>query len=68
MADKICFTRKVLYYLGKGVKRDLLEAEMWYRLAAEQGHDNANKFLKYLEQQIGIVELDSNFVIRLIPD
>lgn len=57
-----------MYYLGKGVARDLDQAAMWYSLAKEQGHRNAARFLTHLEQHQDIVELDSNFTIRLIPE
>jgi TPR repeat protein len=57
-----------MYYLGKGVERDLDKAAMWYSLAKEQGHRNAGRFLKHLEDHQDILELDSNFTIRLIPE
>ena len=56
-----------MYYLGKGVERDLVEAEKWYRLAEEKGYRNAKRFREHLEQHRDIAELDSNFVIHLIP-
>ena len=57
-----------MYYLGKGVERDLEKAAMWYGLAMEQGHRNAKKFLSHLEQHMDIMELDSSFVIHLTSE
>ncbi len=57
-----------MYYLGKGVERDLDKAAMWYELAKQQEHRNAARFLKHLEDHQDILELDSNFTIRLIPE
>ena len=57
-----------MYYLGKGVERDLFKAEMWYRMAEEKGHRNAKRFREHLEQHLDIVELDSNFAVHLIPE
>ena len=34
------------YSQGEGVKEDRVEAVSWYRLAAEQGHQDARKKLK----------------------
>ena len=57
-----------MYYLGKGVERDWPEAERWYRLAMEQGHRHAVQFLKRLEEERNIEELDSTFVIQLVME
>ena len=56
-----------MYYIGRGVEQDLEKAQKWYRMAMDQGHRNARKFLNHLEQYEEIVELDSDFVIKLIP-
>ena len=57
-----------LYFFGKGVERDLDKAAMWYVLAKEQGHQKAAAFLNQLEKHQDITELDTNFVIDLIPE
>ena len=57
-----------MYFLGKGTERDLDKAAMWYGLAKNQGHRNAERFLSLLEEKQEIAELDSNFTVRLIPE
>ena len=37
------------YYYGDGVPQDMVEAEKWYRKAAEQGYEDAIAALKALE-------------------
>ena len=34
-----------MYYTGKGVIRDYKKAKRWWRLAADQGNENAQKTL-----------------------
>jgi TPR repeat protein len=35
-----------MYEKGKGVKQDFDEAEKWYRLAADQGFEEAQLYLR----------------------
>ena len=37
-----------MYENGRGVRRDRLEAARWYRMAADQGHENARNALDHL--------------------
>ena len=40
-----------MYYTGRGVKRDYQEARKWWKNAAEQGNERAQKALeKYFER------------------
>ena len=36
----------VCYYLGSGVKKDVIEASKWYKKAADQGHAGAKERLR----------------------
>ena len=38
-----------MYRLGKGVPKNDAEAVKWWRKAAEQGHEDANEWLEFLE-------------------
>ena len=39
-----------MYYYGYGVEADDEEAEKWFRKAADQGHDDAQIFLRQIEK------------------
>ena len=39
-----------MYFAGQGVPQDIQEAAKWYRLAAEQGDDQAQYVLGALDQ------------------
>lgn len=41
-----------MYREGEGVEKDYVEAEKWYRLAAEQGDDDAKEALRILGREL----------------
>jgi TPR repeat protein len=41
-----------MYYNGYGVTRDYIEAYKWLKIAASQGHENANKAREVIETKM----------------
>lgn len=53
-----------MFYWGKGMKKDVRKAEMWYRMAAYQGHKRAEIALKKLEKGM-VMKEDSVFMLEV---
>jgi Sel1 repeat len=41
-----------MYHLGRGLKKDPVEAALWYRKAAEQGHEEARDLLEVVNAEV----------------
>ncbi len=55
----------VMYFMGRGVPQDNVQAHMWLNLAAAQGHELARKFRDLLAEQMTPTQVaDAHWLAR----
>ena len=59
------FNLGLMYYLGKGVEKDLVKAKRLFQQASAQGHHYALKFLMKIDNQEKISDNDSIFDLKI---